>query len=218
MSGAPSARSARGAAEPGEASGAGGGGRVLVIACGALAREILLVKEALGLAGLDLSCLPAAWHNRPERIVEGLRARIREGRAQGYGRIFAAYADCGTGGEIDRMLAEEGVRRLPGAHCYAFYTGVEAFMERIGEDARSFFLTDYLARHFDTLVMKGLMLDARPELIPAFFGNYERLVYLAQTDDETLTRKAREAAARLGLKFERRFTGPGDLERALAAL
>ncbi len=193
-----------------------GEGRTLIIACGALAREILFLKKAHGRNDIDLHCLPASWHNRPQHITEGLRARIRQGRAQGYERIFAAYADCGTGGRIDAMLAQEGVERLPGAHCYAFYTGVEAFMARLEEDARCFFLTDYLVRNFETLIIKGMMLDDHPELLEEYFGNYEKLVYLAQTEDAQLTRQAETAARRLNLAFERRFTGLGDLGLALA--
>ena len=193
-----------------------GEGRTLIIACGALAREILFLRKMHGRDDIDLHCLPASWHNTPQYITEGLRARIRQGRAQGYERIFAAYADCGTGGGIDAMLAQEGVERLPGAHCYAFYTGVETFMERLEEDARCFFLTDYLVRNFDTLIIKGMMLDDHPELLEEYFGNYEKLVYLAQSEDEDLTARARAAADRLGLVFERRFTGLGDLEPPLA--
>ena len=192
-----------------------GEGRTLIIACGALAREILFLKKAHGREDVDLHCLPASWHNTPQFIVPGLRERIRQGRAEGYAHIFAAYADCGTGGAIDKMLAEEGVERLPGAHCYAFYSGAEAFMDTIEGDARSFFLTDYLVRHFDALIVRGMMLDAHPELIADYFGNYEKLVYLAQSDDEELTRKAEDAARFLGLAFERRFTGFGDLDIAL---
>ena len=195
-----------------------GEGRTLVIACGALAREILHLKKTLGKDVIDLHCLPASWHNTPGHIVDGVRARIRQARAEGYDRILVGYADCGTGGRLDAMLKEEGVERLPGAHCYAFYTGVDAFMEDLERDARSFFLTDYLVRHFDTLVWKGMMLDVHPELIEDCFGNYEKLVHLAQTDDPELTKMAEDAAQRLGLAFERRFTGYGDLEKVLSAL
>ncbi len=195
-----------------------GKGRTLVIACGALAREILHLKKVLGKDAIDLHCLPADWHNTPGRIADGVRARIRRARAEGYDRILVGYADCGTGGGIDAVVEEEGVGRLPGAHCYAFYTGADAFMENLERDARSFFLTDYLVRHFDTLVWKGMMLDRHPELVEDCFGNYEKLVYLAQTEDPELTRMAEEAAGRLGLDFERRFTGYGDLERALSVL
>ena len=204
-----------GSSSGGESGGKGGS---LVIACGALAREILQVKQAHGLAGLEVHCLPAEWHNTPQRIPEGVRARIRQARAEGFARILVAYGDCGTGGALDAVLAEEGAERLPGAHCYAFYSGVERFMEGIAADARSFFLTDYLVRHFDALIWRGLMLDVHPELAEQYFGNYEKLVHLAQSDDAELAEAARAAAARLGLAFERRFTGPGDLEKALVGL
>ncbi len=220
------ARAARNALPPGSelapdeelVSERKGKGRTLVIACGALAREILHLKKVLGKDVIDLHCLPASWHNTPGHIVDGVQARIRQARAEGYERILVGYADCGTGGRLDVLLKEEGVERLPGAHCYAFYSGVDAFMSDLERDARSFFLTDYLVRHFDTLVWKGMMLDEHPELVNDCFGNYEKLVYLAQTDDPKLTEMAEKAARRLGLAFERRFTGYGDLERALSAL
>ena len=191
--------------------------RVLILACGALAREILASLSAAQLPHIRLQCLPATLHMRPERIVPELRAALAEYRGQ-YDRIFVGYADCGTGGALDALLAGEGIDRLPGAHCYAFYTGVDAFAARAEDDLRSFFLTDFLARQFDTLVWHGLGLDRHPELRDAYFGQYERVVYLAQTEDAALTAAAQAAAARLGLAFERRMTGYGDLTTALAAL
>ncbi len=204
--------------EPADGGGRKGCGRTLVIACGALAREIMLLKKQLGAAHIDLHCLPAAWHNTPQYIADGVRARIEQARREGYERIFVAYGDCGTGGKLDEVLSEHGVERLPGAHCYAFLSGTEDFMARLDEYARSYFLTDYLVRHFDALIWKGMMLDEHPELVKDYFGNYEKLVYLAQTDDPALDEKARAAARRLGLAYERRLVGMGDLEAAMRKL
>ncbi len=189
----------------------------LILACGALAREILASLSPGQLPHIRLQCLPASLHNRPEHIAPEVRAALAEYRSQ-YQHIFVAYADCGTGGELDDVLAEYGVERLPGPHCYAFFAGVAAFAATAERDMRSFFLTDFLARQFDTLVWKGLGMDRHPDLLPMYFGHYERVVYLAQTDDPALTEAAEAAAARLGLAFERRFTGYGDLAPALAAL
>ncbi|MGE3231775.1 MAG: DUF1638 domain-containing protein [Hyphomicrobium sp.] len=182
----------------------------LVIACGALAREMLAVAEQQGLRNLSVTCLPAGWHNRPQKIPAGVRAKIQAARGQ-YDRIFVAYGDCGTGGELDRVLAEEGVERIAGPHCYEFFAGAEAFRDLMEAELGSFFLTDYLARHFDKLMIEGLGLDRHPELREAYFGNYRKLVYLAQTDDADLTARAADAARKIGLEFERRFTGYGDL-------
>jgi Protein of unknown function (DUF1638) len=182
----------------------------LVIACGALAREMLAVAEQQGLANLAVTCLPAVWHNRPEKIAGGVRAKIREAKGK-YGRIFVAYGDCGTGGELDRVLAEEGVERIDGPHCYQFFAGAEAFAAMMAAEPGSFFLTDYLARHFERVMIEGLGLDKHPELRDDYFGNYRKLVYLAQTEDADLTRRAAAAAARIGLEFERRATGYGEL-------
>jgi hypothetical protein len=190
--------------------------RVLVVACGALARELVDVKRRHGLADLDISCLPASLHNRPERIPAAVRGRIRANRGR-YERIFVAYADCGTGGLLDRVLADEGVERLAGAHCYEFYAGHDEFARLSGEDPGTFYLTDFLARNFDRLVISGLGLDRHPHLLPTYFANYHRLVYLSQVDDPALVETARQAAGRLGLAFEHRRTGYGGLETAVAS-
>jgi len=189
----------------------------LVIGCGALARELVELTRRSGLPAVDLTCLPASLHNRPERIPDAVRRRIRRARAAGYERLFVAYADCGTGGLLDRVLEEEGVSRLAGAHCYEVYAGSAAFAAVQDEEPGTFYLTDFLARNFEGLVVRGLGLDRHPDLLPVYFGNYRRLVYLAQVDDDALTATARAAAERLGLAFERRLTGLGELESSIAA-
>jgi hypothetical protein len=190
--------------------------RVLVIGCGALANELVAVIDQAGLTNVDLTCLPATLHNRPGGIPAAVRAKIRAARPR-YEQIFIAYADCGTGGLLDLALADEGVERLPGAHCYEVYAGAADFAAITDDDPATFFLTDFLARNFDRLVIRGLGLDRHPELMPAYFGNYHRLVYLAQTDDPALLTAARRAARRLGLAFELRRTGYGDLASGLVA-
>ncbi len=200
---APAADLLSGASFPGRRDGAR---KILVIACGALAREVL----ALRLGHIDVTCLPAQLHNRPERIPEAVRMKIRASR-EAYDEILCLYGDCGTGGELDRVLTEEGVRRIEGAHCYAFFAGEEAFAALAEEEPGTFFLTDFLARHFETLVVKGLGLDRFPQLRDDYFGAYSRVVHLAQFDDPETTAKAVAAADRLGLAFERRFTGLGGL-------
>jgi len=189
--------------------------RALVIACGALAREIVDLKRRYGLTNLDVTCLPATLHNRPAEIPGAVVRRIRSRRAA-YERVFVAYADCGTGGLLDRALVEEGVERLPGAHCYEFYAGSAAFAALAEEEPGTFYLTDFLARNFERLVIVGLGLDRHPELRAQYFANYHRLVYLAQVDDPDLLRAARRAAQRLGLDFEHRPTGYGDLATSIA--
>jgi hypothetical protein len=188
---------------------------VLVVGCGALARELVALTRDL--PNVDITCLPATLHNRPGGIPAAVRERIRRRRAA-YDRVFVAYADCGTGGLLDRVIAEEGVERLAGAHCYQFYAGGAAFDRLAEEEPATFFLTDFLARNFDRLVIKGLGLDRHPELLATYFGNYRRLVYLAQTDDPTLVVAARRGARRLGLPFEVRHTGLGELGTTIAAV
>ncbi len=189
----------------------------LVIACGAIAHEIVALRRANGWDHLTLQCLPADLHNRPERIPEAVRAKIREARGR-FDRIFVAYADCGTGGLLDAVLEEEGVSRIPGAHCYGFFAGSELFTRLSEAEPGTLYLTDFLARHFDRLILRGLGIDRHPELEPLYFGNYRKLVYLAQREDPDLLARARAAAARLSLSFEHCVTGYGDLEGALRSL
>ena len=188
----------------------------LVIGCGALARELVELTRRAGLPQMDLTCLPASLHNRPEWIPGAVQARIRRARADGYDRIFVAYADCGTGGLLDRVLDAEGIARLEGAHCYEVYAGRAAFAALSDEEPGTFYLTDYLVRNFERLIVRGLGLDRHPELLPVYFGNYTRLVYLAQADDAELATRAEAAAGRLGLAFERRHVGLGELGPAIA--
>ena len=194
-----------------------GSGRVLVIACGALAREILALVRLNGWEHIALTCLPAILHNHPERIAPAVEAEVAEHRAD-YGRIFVAYADCGTGGQLRQVCDRLGVEMIAGPHCYAFYEGVAEFSARSEEEFTAFYLTDFLARQFDAFVWEPLGLDRHPELRDAYFGHYEKLVYQAQTDDPALDAAARDAARRLGLAYERRFTGYGELATALGAL
>ncbi|MFP1633420.1 DUF1638 domain-containing protein [Zhengella sp. ZM62] len=188
---------------------------VRVIACGAIAREIVAVCEANGLDHVDLTCLPAIWHNTPDLIAPAMRDKIAQARAEGFTRIFIGYAECGTRGEIDRICREEGLERIEGPHCYAFYTGTEKFLRESGDEVTTFYLTDLIARQFEAFIVEPLKLDRHPELIAMMFGNYAKLVYLAQSDDPALDAKARQAAGFLGLDYERRFTGYGDLTDAL---
>ena len=191
----------------------------LIIACGAIAPEILAVRETLGRAGqaLTLRCMPADFHNRPEKIVPALTA-ILDTEQERYETIFIGYGDCGTGGALDRLITERGLSRLPGAHCYEFFTGSPDFAALMDEEPGTFFLTDYLARHFEGLVIAGLGLDRFPELMKDYFGHYTKLVYLSQREDEALVSKARQAAKTLSLRFEQRHTGYGALKPALTAL
>jgi hypothetical protein len=187
---------------------------VLILGCGAIAREVLAVIRLNGWQNVTLRCLPAKLHSRPELIAPAVDAKLRE-LSGSYERVFVAYADCGTAGELDKVLDLHGVERLPGAHCYGFLTGNDAWQELHDAEPATFYLTDFLARHFDALVIRGLGLDRHPELLPDYFGNYRRLLYLAQTDDDDLRSRARAAAERLGLAYEERRTGYGDLVPSL---
>lgn len=187
----------------------------LLVACGALAREITALKAANGLAHLDVTCLPAILHNRPERIPEAVRAKVRAGKRT-HGQVLVLYGDCGTGGALDRVLAEEGVERIEGPHCYAFYAGEQDCAAMMEQEIGSFFLTDYLARHFERLVWRGLGLDRHPELRDAYFAHYRRVVHLSQLPDPAVAEKARAAASRLGLPLETRVTGLDGLRRFIA--
>lgn len=187
---------------------------MLIIACGALAREINALVAANGWQQVRLQCLPADLHNHPERIAAAVQDKLGEvDRTRE--RVLVAYADCGTGGGLDQVLRAEGVERLPGAHCYEFYAGERTFAELAAAEPGTFYLTDFLARHFERLVMRELGIDRHPQLASMYFGHYRRLVYLAQREDPSLRQAAERAAERLGLAFEYRFTGYGDLHASL---
>ncbi|MGX5802047.1 DUF1638 domain-containing protein [Bradyrhizobium sp. Arg314] len=190
--------------------------RLLVIACGMIAREVLAVKQQLKLDHLELTCLPAEFHFYPDRIAPAMDKAIEKAKSEGYGHIFVGYADCGTGGLLDRVIEKHGVERMAGPHCFAFYQGMDAYAKVADDDMMSFYMTDFLCRQFEAFFIKPLGLDRHPELIKDYFGNYEKLIYLAQTDDPELDKVAEKAAAMLGLAYERRATGYGDLTVELA--
>jgi hypothetical protein len=186
----------------------------LVIACGALAQEIAALRRINGWEALDIQCLPPELHNRPEQIPERVREAIRAARGR-YTHVFIAYADCGTGGRLDAVLREEGAERLPGAHCYEFYATAQRFSELAEQEPGTFYLTDFLVRHFERLVARTLGIDRHPELIEEYFRNYRRVVYLIQDPAQSDVAAARRIAQRLGLAFESRHTGYGELENSL---
>jgi hypothetical protein len=192
-------------------------GQSLIIACGAITRELKVLLRAPALRHLALVCLPAELHNRPDRIPEAIRELLDREKSH-YERLFVAYADCGTGGRLDRVLAEFGVERLPGAHCYEFFAGSSLFASLHEEEPGTFYLTDFLVRHFERLVVEGLGIDRHPQLLATYFGHYTRVVYLAQQPTPALERAARACAERLGLRFEMRNPGLVQIARALEPL
>jgi len=192
-------------------------GRILLLACGALAHEILALKRVNGWHHVDLACLPAILHNTPDRIAPAVEDAVERHRSD-YDDIFVVYADCGTGGRLQETCDRLGVSMVPGPHCYSFFEGNDAFASKADEEFTAFYLTDFLARQFDAFVWEPLGLDRHPELRDVYFGHYEKLIFQAQTDDPALTAKAAACADRLGLAFERRFTGYGDLATVLAGV
>ena len=192
-------------------------GKILIIACGALAREIIDLKEANRWTHLDLTCLPANYHLYPDKITAAVQKTVAKHR-DAYDNIFIAYADCGTGGLLQAACAELGVEMNAGPHCYSFFEGNDRFATTSADEITTFYLTDFLVRQFDAFIIKPMGLDRHPQLRDMYFGNYEKLVYQAQTDDPALTAKAKQCASRLGLAFERRYTGYGDLKSAMARL
>ncbi|WP_297771790.1 DUF1638 domain-containing protein [uncultured Roseovarius sp.] len=190
-----------------------GHGSILLIACGALAHEILALKQLNGWDHMDLQCLPAKLHLYPDQITAEVEKAVAAHRAD-YDRIFVVYADCGTGGQLQAKCADLGVEMVAGPHCYAFFEGVDEFAAH-DDEITAFYLTDFLVRQFDAFVWKPMGLDRHPELRDMIFGNYTKLVYQAQTDNADLRAKAKDCAARLGLDYEYRFTGYGDLKTSL---
>lgn len=191
--------------------------KVRVIACGMIAREVIAINEQLGFDHIDLKCLPAEYHHHPEHIAPEMDKAITRAREDGFEHVFVGYADCGTGGELDKVCIKHDVERISGPHCFSFYMGNQQFAEADEDYLTTFFITDFLARHFDTFMKRPLGLDKHPELLPMYFGNYTRALYIAQTEDAELEANARDAAKFLGLAYEYRFTGFGDLTDAISA-
>jgi hypothetical protein len=189
----------------------------LVIACGALAREIAALRRVNGWSQLDVCYLPPELHNRPERIVPAVQQEIRAHRDR-YQSIFIAYGDCGTGGGLDAMLSAEGVERIPGAHCYEFYASPQVFAALADAEPGTFYLTDFLVQHFDRLVTRTLGIDRHPQLASVYFHNYRKVVYLAQAPNEKSLSRAQAIAREMGLAFEFQFTGYGALATSLAGV
>ena len=187
----------------------------LVIACGALAHEITALKRMSGWDHLVVACLPASLHNRPEQIATKVKQKIDESRDK-YRSIFVAYADCGTGGMLDSVLEKEGIERLPGAHCYEFFMGSDQFAKCADQEPGTFYLTDFLAQHFERLIMVELGIRDHPELLEMYFSNYTKLIYLSQSDTPRFLAIARAAADTLELEFEHVVTGYGELRVGLS--
>ena len=192
----------------------------LVFACGALAKEVLALKTSMGLADsvFDLQCLPASYHNHPEKIIPALKETLA-GKGKNYDHVLIGYGDCGTGGGLDRLLEDyPKAERLPGAHCYAFYVGLSEFDDMMEEELGTFFLTDYLVRHFKTLIVKGFGMDRYPNMKETYFENYKRLIYLVQDPLQNLSDEAREAAKFLDLEYEERHVGYGLMTQAVQSI
>lgn len=179
---------------------------MLIIACGAIAKEILEVKKRNHWEHVTLQCIPADLHNHPHKIPDSVRAKIEEARGI-HEKIFVAYGDCGTGGLLDAVLREYNVERLPGAHCYEFFAGNQTFEKMMEEELGTYYLTDFLVRHFDRLVWEGMGLDKNPELLSMYFQHYKKVIYLAQTKSPELEVKAQACADKLQLTYEYHYTG-----------
>ncbi len=190
----------------------------LVIACGALSHELVALARANHWNHIDIQCLPAHWHNTPEKITPGVENKILDNR-ESFDRILVAYGDCGSGGQLDTMLAKyQDVERLPGAHCYSFFAGKEVFEQFSEDNIGTFYLTDYLAEHFDRLILDELGIAKHPELLEMYFGNYTHVLYLAQTQDEVKLAKAQQAATALGLPLKTHYTGLEPFHDALKTI
>ncbi len=190
--------------------------KTALIICGALRREVHAIKEAHGW-DVDLLSVSARLHNHPQKIGTAVQERIHRAK-ESHEQVIVVYGDCGTGGQLDKILEEEGVERIAGPHCYEMYAGNQAFSTMMEEELGTFFLTDYLLNQFEYLIIEGMGLDRYPELLDTYFHHYGRLLYLAQTDDPALRQKAKWAADYLGLTLEIRQTRYGALESRLTTL
>lgn len=186
----------------------------LIIACGALAQELITVLNANNWGHVEVKCLPAKWHNTPEKITPAIAAMIEETRGH-YQSTLVAYGDCGTGGQLDGLLARENIERLPGDHCYSFFAGRQEFDQLAEQELGTFYLTDYLAANFERLILQDLGIREHPELTEMYFGHYTRMLYLAQQPTPRLKALAEDAARSLGLSYTYRETGLSPFEQSL---
>ncbi len=182
-----------------------------ILACGALANELVALKKLNDWQSIKIKCLPAHYHQTPQKIPQAVKKAIEDIRRENNNKILVAYGDCGTGGKLDEVLEQAGVARLPGAHCYQFFAGSEKFMQLHEAEIGTFYLTDFLVTHFKTFVWRALGLDRKPELLEMYFGNYKKLVYLAQTESEELVKLAQRHAKTLGLEYEYHYTAYGEM-------
>ena len=187
--------------------------KILLISCGALASTLKSLLKQNQWDFIKLECLPAIWHNHPEKIVPGLKQKIALAKtSKKFNKILVAYGDCGTKGELDKLLDKSGAVRIKGNHCYEFFTGSEEFEKIFSSEIGSFYLSDYLVTFFDKLILDGLGIKKHPHLRDIYFKNYKKLVYLAQTNNIVLQRKAKLAADFLGLEYSYKFTGYKNIE------
>ena len=187
---------------------------ILIIGCGAIAHEVREIIELNNWDNVRLQCLNADLHNTPKILPAKIKESI-DSNINDYSKIFLAYADCGTGGLIDLILKDYDIERLDGAHCYEFYSGSSVFEELSEKEIGTFYLTDFLVKNFDRLVIDGLGIQKYPALKEDYFKNYKNVVYLAQKQDNVLESKARECADYLNLEFSALFTGLNNLENQL---
>jgi len=185
----------------------------LVLGCGALVYDLLrLIKQNPSLSDkVNLQCLPAGWHNSPQLIAPGVEDYLSK-NAHLYEEVYIAYADCGTGGALDRVITKYKAKRIDGAHCYEFFAGKDEFERLSEEEIGTFYLTDYLVKNFNRIMIKGLGLDKHPELFEVYFEHYKKLVYLAQTENEQWNKDAEKYAKDFGFSYEYRFVGTGSLD------
>ena len=187
---------------------------ILIIGCGAIAHEINEIIKLNDWNNVRLKCLNADLHNTPKKLPKKIK-EIIDSSLQEYSKIFLAYADCGTGGLIDSMLKDYDIERLEGAHCYEFYAGSKLFKDLSNREIGTFYLTDFLVKNFDRLIIDGLGLSKHPSLKDEYFKNYKKIVYLAQKHNEDLELKAKDCADYLNLEFSIHYTGLDNFENQL---
>lgn len=103
--------------------------KIGIIACGAIVRELMAVASRLEW-DYELTAVPAQYHNSPKKIAPAVARRMDEW-ASGFDVIVIGFADCGTKGALDALVARyDHAVRIPGPHCYEFYAG-KTFQEQV---------------------------------------------------------------------------------------
>ncbi len=188
---------------------------VALVVCGALAADVRRILAQRGWQA-DLYGVPATYHMRPASIVAAVDEHLERIRNR-YKKVIVVYGDCGTAGELDRVLERHRAERLAGEHCYEVFCGPR-FSALTKRSPATYFLTDFLVRSWEEVVVREMGLGRAPSLKAKLFAGFTSVTFLRQDPDLGLLKKAEGIAAYLGLPLEVEEVGTSELESQLERL